>query len=189
MRIDNPTFNPGNLNTIVSSSMVGRVFESTLNITTQNNVPPTKGTTTVDKIIVTDLGNGFCLLTMNYFQSTAGTGGNGEYQFILPSAADPNPAVFDLNYHPAYTTPGDLQLNGNASWIPGSQGKLTAVGNNFMADAFAVVYSPTAFRIVQGAELLFGTNVSYRQPIGSSFYSLGAAGIGIQMSFIFKKAQ
>ena len=189
MRVDNPIFTPGGLNAIISSSVAGRVFEGPLNITTQNNAPPTKGTTTVDKMIVTDLGNGFCLVTMNYFQSTAGTSGNGEYQFILPSAADPNPAVFDLTYHSAYTTPGNPGMNGTEAWIPGSSGILTFTGGiGLKTSAYAMVYSPSAFRILMGAEMLFDNNTSIRNPVGSTFFSMGTAGIGFQMSFIFKKA-
>lgn len=143
---------------------------------------PTKGSTTVDKIILIDDGSGLCTLTMNYYQSTAGTAGSGDYLFTLPGGYQ-----FDTSFHSAFAVTGDPQLSGNESWIPGSSGKVTSVASSLMAVGYAQVWDATRFRILEGSEILYGSNINFRTPISATFYSMGTTGAGYQMSFTFKK--
>ena len=144
---------------------------------------PTKGTTTVDGIILTDDGAGLCTVVMNYYQSTAGSAGSGDYLFSLPGGYQ-----FDTSFHSAYAATGDPGLSGNEAWIPGARGKVTAGASNLMVSAHAQVWDATRFRILMGSEYLYSSNASVRYPVGSGFFSMGGVGTGFQVSFTFKKA-
>ena len=160
----------------------GRTFESAV-IISGSTANPVKGTSrTVDRIILVDDGSGLCTVTMNYYQSNAGSAGTGDYLFVLPGGYQ-----FDIAYHSAFAVAGDPNLSGNESWIPGGSGKITSVAANLMAAAYAQVWDATRFRILMGGEMLFGTDARIRTPVGAGFFSLAGTGTGFQMSFTFKK--
>lgn len=142
---------------------------------------PTKGPTTIDKIVLSDYGNGLCSIILNFYQTTSGTAGDGDYLFTLPGGYR-----FDPSVNPGYVSTGDPLMAGIEAWIPGSGGFL-ASGGALRMNAYAIVYDETRFRILQGGENIYATNTNVRLPVSSTFYTLSGPNIGIQMAFTFKK--
>ena len=184
MRIDQPTFAPNLIDSASYAATASRTgFMITESVTIGGTTTaPTKGSSrTIDKIVLADHGNGLCTVIVNYYQTNGGSAGTGDYLFTLPGGYQ-----FDTSVHSSYAVAGDPLMSGVESWIPGSSGMLASAGGLRM-NAYAAVWDPTRFRILQGGEAIYSSNASVRVPVGAGLYSLVGTGVGYQMSFTFKK--
>ena len=104
---------------------------------------PTKGGTVVDYIRYKPLGNKTYLVQMHYYQTSAGTAGNGLYLFTLPGGLQ-----FDTTKHYVNNNGGAGSITAVAPWnaiIDGGTGTAVTPGTGIVISPLA--YDATRFYI------------------------------------------
>lgn len=135
---------------------------------TASTTNPTKGTMGRDKVFWKRDGQDLVAI-YQFDQTSAGSGGSGEYIFALPAGL-----VADTNIVPA--TSG-LIANGNGTSLQSSKigvGHL-ANGSGARGRAFAFLSTSTTFRVL--GEITF----SQYEAFGSGFHGIGNTTLGFQM--------
>lgn len=131
---------------------------------------PTKGTTTVDSIGLTRLGE-VAEIILSYRQTSAGTAGSGDYLYSLP-----NNLQFDLTKNPVYTgaATGLTTVTMQPFLLPTSG---AASDNTNGAFTYVVPYSATQFRILT---LLSSTSGTFHASANSPYSN---ANLTLKVSF------
>jgi hypothetical protein len=126
----------------------------TITATTTN---PTKGTTTVDRVLWRRSGDS-AEIRMEYVQTGAGTAGSGDYLFAIPSSI----GQIDLTKTSTYTA----NINSNTQRPTAVVGSFQA-GGTAMLDGVATVYSSNQIRLIGGVHA-FSAGNTITNSIGSS---------------------
>ena len=172
MRIDNPLFQPGDLNTVASASFIPS-FEwidgGTITIAAvPGGTTPAKGTTTYDKVRYRKINSDTYEVDYNFYQTTAGTAGNLQYLFSLPAGITWGPGV-------SVTTSNTI-----ATYLPvvlPTDGQYLQVGSFLQRIVAVLPYDSTRFRLI-GADL----DGQFSQ-ISSVYFALSNAGMGYKIRF------
>jgi hypothetical protein len=187
MRIDQPTFQPGALNTIPSASLATNAVTSsflagnswiqtttTIQATTTN---PTKGVVVNDFIRYRQIAPREYEVDMLYHQSSGGSGGSGDYLFSLPGGLQ-----FDPTFHPFFTGVGGINRDPSRAKavIRGSQG---ANANTFASIGLvAITYDATRFKLMSNNSI---DNGGSNTIIKSDYAQMNNANVSYSMRFTF----
>ena len=145
---------------------------------TATSANPTKGTTSIDFILYRLVGPKIYEVKMSYYQTAAGSAGNGDYLFTLPAGLQ-----FDTTYQGTNAAVGGFgTMASTIAFIPGSSGIISDTST--VGTLIGYAYDATRFKMVGVSSL--GNNAAANGVIKNDYFGLGGSVRAWQMQFTFK---